>query len=181
VRLLGRKAQPRATTFRPAERYLIAAAADARRLGSPYVGTEHLLLGLMRNDPGRATGLLRRLDVDPRSVLDALACWLGDGRPAIDAAALATLGIDYDAVVRSLEETFGAGALERTRAGCLGVRPRAKLALAYAVDHAEGGAVRDDDVLLGMLRVPDSVAGRVLAQLGVTLEAAEAARIDPAS
>jgi ATP-dependent Clp protease ATP-binding subunit ClpA len=177
MRLLRRRPQPGATTFRPAERYLTEAAPDARRLGCSYIGTEHLLLGLLRRDPGRATDLLRRLDVDPASVLDALGCRLQAGRPAIDAAALATLGIDYDAVVSRLEETFGAGALERTRAGCLGVCPRVKLALAFAVDDAGGGAVLDDDVLLGMLRVPDSVAGRVLAQFGVTPEAAESARI----
>ncbi|HEY8858829.1 MAG TPA: Clp protease N-terminal domain-containing protein, partial [Gaiellales bacterium] len=74
------------------------------------------------------------------------------------------------------EHTFGPGALERAHATCLGICPRAKLALAFAVDYADGGPVLDDDLLLGMLRVPDSVASRVLGQQGVTLEAAEACR-----
>jgi Clp amino terminal domain, pathogenicity island component len=53
---------------------------------------------------------------------------------------------------------------------------RAKLALAFAVDYADGGPVLGDDLLLGMLRVPDSVASHVLTQHGVTIEAAEACR-----
>jgi ATP-dependent Clp protease ATP-binding subunit ClpA len=174
--LLRRCPRPRTTSFRPAEHYLTAAAADARRLGHGYIGTEHLLMGLLRTDPNPATRLLRRLDIEPADVFDALQCELGPGRPAIDPAALATLGIDYDAVVDRLEKTFGAGALERTRAACLGVCPRAKLALAFAVDYANGATVSDDDLLLGLLSVPDGVAGRVLTQHGASLEAAEAHR-----
>jgi ATP-dependent Clp protease ATP-binding subunit ClpA len=179
VRLLRRRSGPRAESFRPAERYLIAAAADARRLGHGHIGTEHLLLGLLRTDPNAATRLLRRLGVEPAVVSDALQCWVETGEPTIDPDALARLGIDYHAVVGHLAETFGAGALERTRAACLGVRPRAKLALAFAVDYADGDTVFEDHLLLGMVRVPDSVAGRVLAEHGVTLEAAEASRSAP--
>jgi ATP-dependent Clp protease ATP-binding subunit ClpA len=170
--LLRRRPRPRAKTFRPAERYLFAAAGDARRLGDRYIGTEHLLLGLLRSDPNPATRLMRRLDVEPAAISESLQCWLGAGTPAIDPAALATLGIDYDTVVGRLEQTFGAGALERTHAACLGICPRAKRALAFAVDYAEGGAVQDDHLLLGMLRVSNSVAGRVLAQHGITFDAA---------
>ena len=176
MRVLRRQSRPRAKSFRPAERYLIAAAAHARRLGHHHIGTEHLLLGVLRTDPNAATGLLRRLGVHPAVVGDALHARLGEGQPIIDPTALATLGIDYDAVVGRLEHTFGPGALERAHATCLGICPRAKLALAFAVDYADGGPVLDDDLLLGMLRVPDSVASRVLAQQGVTLEAAEACR-----
>jgi len=174
--VLRRRPRPRTASFRPAEHYLIAAAADARRLGHRSIGTEHLLLGLLRTDPNAATGLLRRLGIEPAAVAEALQRRLGQGRPAIDPTALATLGIDYDAVVERLEQTFGAGALERTRAACLGVSPRAKLALAFAVDYADGATVSDDHLLLGMLSVPDCVAGRVLTRQGASLEAAEAHR-----
>ena len=73
-----------------------------------------------------------------------------------------------------LEQTFGPGALEQTRAGCLGICLRLKMALAYALDHAREQPLADEHVLLGMLSVPDSVAARVLAEFGVSLEAAEA-------
>jgi ATP-dependent Clp protease ATP-binding subunit ClpA len=181
MRLLSRKTRPHAKTLRPAEGYLISAAAEARRRRCQYIGTEHLLFNLLQQDAGRATSVLRRLRVRPDEVLAALERWLGEAEPAIDAAALATLGIDYEAVVAQLEATFGEGALERTRASCLKVCPRAKRALAFAVDAADGGGVLDDHVLLGLLREPDSAAARVLAEFGVTLEAAQAGRIGDAA
>jgi Clp amino terminal domain, pathogenicity island component len=73
-----------------------------------------------------------------------------------------------------LKRTFGPGALERTRSGCLGICPRLKMALAYAIDHAADRPLTDEHVLLGLLDVPDSVAARVLGGLGVSLQAAEA-------
>ena len=42
-----------------------------------------------------------------------------------------------------------------------------KMALAYAVDHADGDPVTNQHILLGMLSVPDSVAARILTELDV--------------
>jgi ATP-dependent Clp protease ATP-binding subunit ClpA len=174
MRLLRRPPRPKAKTFRPAEPYLITAASDARRLGHQYIGTEHLLLGLVRDRDSRANWILKRLGASRETVENALQCWLTARDPKIDPQALATLGIDYDAVLERLEETFGAGALEHTHQGCLGVCPRVKKALAFAADYADDQPVRDEHVLLGMLTVPDSVACRILNDLGVTFEAVEA-------
>lgn len=78
-------------------------------------------------------------------------------------------------MVRSrIEGTFGPGALERTSASCLGVAPRPKLALAYALDHAGDSPLSAEHVLLGMLSVPDSLAARALASLGVSAETVQA-------
>lgn len=179
MRLLHRRRPgPRAKTARPrAEPYLAAGAEEARRLGHNYVGTEHVLLVLIRRPEGVATAVLRQLGVSPDAVEAALGCWLGTGTSTakIDPDALAALGIDFDAVRERLEESFGPGALERTRTACLGICPRLKMALAYAVDHADGQPLADEHILLGMLSVPDSVAARVLANLGVSLESAQAA------
>lgn len=177
MRLLHRRRPgPRATTARPAaEPYLAAGAAEARRLGHDYVGTEHVLLVLTRNPDGGATAVLRQLGVSADAVDEGLAGWLGTSRPKIDPDALAALGIDFEAVRERLEATFGPGALEQTRAGCLGIRPRLKMALAYALDHADQRPLADEHILLGMLSVPDCVAARVLAKLGVSLMAAQAA------
>jgi len=90
------------------------------------------------------------------------------------------LGVDFETVRERQEQTFGRGALERTRSGCLGICPRLKLALAYALDQAADAPLGDEHVLLGMLSVPDSVAARVLAELGVTLDDARA-RLDAGS
>jgi hypothetical protein len=72
-----------------------------------------------------------------------------------------------------LEETFGPGALRQADADVLGIAPRLKQAFALAVDYAEGRALRDEDVLLGLLSVPDSLAAHMLSELGVSKEAAE--------
>ena len=174
MRMPQRSERPRAKTIRPAEAYLYAASEEARRLGHNYIGTEHILTVLVRNPNGNATRLLARLGVSSDAVEGALACWLSDASPAakIDPEALATLGVDFETVRERLEQSFGPGALERTRSACLGMCPRLKLALAHALDHASDKPLGDEHVLLGMLTVPDSVAARVLAELGVTFDAA---------
>ena len=167
---------PRAKTIRPAEPYLALGANEARRLGHNYIGTEHLLLVLVRDPAGTAARVLAQLSVSADSVERSLASRLGGvGAGAkIDPEALATLGIDFEAVRERLEQTFGPGALEHTRSACLGIAPRLKLALAFALDNAAGAPLADEHVLLGMLGVPDSVAARVLGELGVSLETAQA-------
>jgi ATP-dependent Clp protease ATP-binding subunit ClpA len=180
MRLLRRPTRPRAKTMRPPDRYLAAGADEARRLGHNYIGTEHVLLALTRNPESRATRVLRQLGVTHGDIKDSATLtrlWA----PRIDPDALATLGIDLEAVRQRLEETFGPSALEQTRAGMLeqtraGIRcvaPRLKLALEYALEHAGEPPVQDEHVLLGLLSVPDSLAARALAELGVSLEEAE--------
>jgi ATP-dependent Clp protease ATP-binding subunit ClpA len=164
MRLLPwRRPGPRATSAGPAAPYLAAGAEQARRLGHGYVGTEHVLLVLIRNPHGDAAAVLRRLGVSIDTVEERLARRLGTSRPKIDPEALAALGIDLETVRERLEHTFGPGALERTPA-CLGICPRLKRALACAVDHADGDPVTDEHIVLGMLRVPDCVAARALTE-----------------
>jgi ATP-dependent Clp protease ATP-binding subunit ClpA len=174
MRLLTRRrgARPRAKSIRPAERYLTAGAAEARRLGCSFVGTEHVLLALAHDRASGAAALLGRLGADPVEVESALAPWLGASadRAKIDPDALASLGIDFDAVRSRIEETFGPGALEHASASCLGIAPRLKLAFAYALDHAGDSPLSDEHVLLGILSVPDSVGARALANLGISAE-----------
>ena len=174
MRLLTRKqrARPRAKTIRPAERYLTAGAEEARRLGCGFVGTEHVLLALVHDRASGGAALLGRLGADPTSVESALAPWLGPSaeRAKIDPDALASLGIDFDEVRARIEGTFGPGALEHASASCLGIAPRLKVALAYALDHACGAPLGDEHVLLGILSVPDSVGARALDHLGISLD-----------
>jgi ATP-dependent Clp protease ATP-binding subunit ClpC len=60
-----------------AKRVLEFAVDEARRLGHHYVGTEHLLLGLMREREGIAAGVLERLGLSPdrvrSEILEALS------------------------------------------------------------------------------------------------------------
>jgi ATP-dependent Clp protease ATP-binding subunit ClpA len=175
VRLLRRRRRIpclQGTTTRPAEPYLAAGAAEARRLGHRYVGTEHVLLVLVRDPDGGATSMLRQLGVSAGAVEEALSPCIGGGSTKIDPDALATLGIDFEVVRERLEETFGPGALERVPA-CLGIAPRLKLAFAYALNYAGEQSLEDEHILLGMLSVPDSLAAHVLGKLGVSLKAVE--------
>jgi ATP-dependent Clp protease ATP-binding subunit ClpA len=159
---------------RPAEPYLAAGAQEARRLGHNYVGTEHVLLVLIRDPGGGATMVLRQLGVSTEAVEEALAPCIGGGAAKIDPEALAALGIDFETVRERLEQTFGPGALEETRGGCLGIMPRLKQAFAFALDCAGERPLADEHMLLGMLNVPDSLASHVLGQVGVSLQAVEA-------
>lgn len=161
--LLRRRPGPRAKAARPAEPYLAAGAEQARRLGHSYVGTEHVLLALIHDPDGGVTALLRQLGVSTDTVEERLARWLSASRRKIDPEALAALGIDLETVRERLEQTFGPGALERTPT-CLRTCPRLKMALAYAVDQADGHPITDEHILLGMLSVPDCVAARILTE-----------------
>lgn len=173
MRLLRRqRGAPQAKTGRPAERFLAAGADEARRLGHGSVGTEHVLLALTRDPGGPAARILRQLKVSHGDIAES-PCLAGTPTRQIDADALAALGINFESVRERLEETFGPGALEQTRAGCLAVMPRLKIALAYAVDYADDGPVQDEHMLLGLLTVPDSLAAHILSELGVTLPKVE--------
>ena len=51
-----------------AQRALIYAQEEARSLGHNYVGTEHLLLGLLREGEGAAAQVLKSLGIDLSSI-----------------------------------------------------------------------------------------------------------------
>jgi ATP-dependent Clp protease ATP-binding subunit ClpA len=154
----------------PALGYLGPAAADARALRHNYIGTEHLLLALLACPSGAAAVALRRLGIAADEIRDRLLSKLASPPvPRVDAEALGTLGIDLDRVRARVEDAFGPGALEQAGAGCMSVSPCTKLALAYAVEEAQGETVGDGHVLIGLLRVERSLAAGVLAEFGVSL------------
>src|SRR5207247_3380340 len=51
-----------------AKRVIELAVDEARRLNHHYIGTEHLLLGLVREGEGMADGVLESLGVSPEKV-----------------------------------------------------------------------------------------------------------------
>lgn len=51
-----------------AKRVLELALEEARQLGHSYIGTEHLLLGLLREGEGVAARVLENLDADPAKI-----------------------------------------------------------------------------------------------------------------
>ena len=55
-----------------AKKALIEARKETKRLGDNYLGTEHVLLGILRNEDGMAARLLARMGVTPEVVEDRI-------------------------------------------------------------------------------------------------------------
>ena len=62
-----------------AKRVLELAFDEARQLGHSYIGTEHILLGLIREGEGVAAQVLRNLNVDLEKVRKQVLDLLGEG------------------------------------------------------------------------------------------------------
>ena len=103
--------------------------------------------------------------------------------PHDDAQALAALGIDLDEVRRQVEDAFGPGALERTRAAAARRPPRAsprwdrsaKKVLELSLREAlrlRHSFIGTEHVLLGLLHPGTGAGQEVLAGAGVRLESA---------
>jgi ATP-dependent Clp protease ATP-binding subunit ClpC len=65
---IGRHAGGRIELSPGTEQVLSLAIEEARRMGHHYIGTEHLLLGLVRQGEGVAMDVLRRLGVTPEQI-----------------------------------------------------------------------------------------------------------------
>ena len=63
-----------------ARRVLSLAHEEAERLHHNYIGTEHLLLGLIREEGGIAGRVLRDLGLDPARVKEMVERLTGVGR-----------------------------------------------------------------------------------------------------
>jgi ATP-dependent Clp protease ATP-binding subunit ClpC len=66
-----------------ARRVLTLAQEEAQRLNHNYIGTEHLLLGLVREENGVAVRVLRDLGVDPRQIRERVERTVGRGQRAM--------------------------------------------------------------------------------------------------
>ena len=156
-----------------ARRAVVLAQEEARQQGSPTIGVQHLLVGVLSDTTAAPAVVLARWSVDARTVAE-----LADIDDRRDHEALSVLGIDLDEVRRRAEEQFGAGALDerpRTRwgrriaAGHIPFTPGAKAALKQAVSAAvlhQDREIGSAQLFLGLLA--DESVQRALSQLGVT-------------
>ena len=112
-----------------AREVVVRAQEEARDLGHPYIGTEHLLLALLNPDAGIAHSVLHEAGVNRTQVRSEVKRFVHKGSEVLgdgDAEALQEIGIDLDAVRARIEEAFGPGALAtatcspRRRRGLLG-------------------------------------------------------------
>ena len=164
---------------------VLRARHEAQALRHPYIGTEHLLLALLDESAGEAYVVLHEAGVEHDRVAAGIRRLLGPASGTLteeDAAALSTVGIDLDAVLARIEESFGPGALDAPAPGGRSPRRtgngtrftgRAKkvlgLALREAV-HLGHRSIGAEHILLGIIREGDGLAARVLVDEGHNLD-----------
>ena len=124
-----------------ARRVVFFAQEEAGRLGENYVSTEHLLLGLVRENDSVAARILDRMGVSLGRIRSEIERQVtrGDGR----------LGQDMQ----------------------LTPRAKRVIDLAYdEARQLSNNYIGTEHLLLGLIREGEGLAGRVLAKLGVELE-----------
>src|SRR5688572_10165719 len=124
---------------------LAMAREEAARLHHEYVGTEHILLGLIREGEGVAATVLQNLNVE------------------------------LDEIQQKIEETVKKGKAAQATGPDLPYTSRAKKVLELAMSEARElghSYVGTEHLLLGLLREEKGIAAQVLTDAGVNLEAA---------
>jgi ATP-dependent Clp protease ATP-binding subunit ClpA len=148
-----------------AKKVLELALREALQLHHNYIGTEHLLLGLIREDEGVAVQIMRThtdLLTLRAAVLERLPA--GDADEGALAAATGTL-------LRRVRARLG-GARDEGDERTVGATPATDATLAEAARLAGDAPVGSHHLLLAALADPNSAAARTLAGLGVDLDQA---------
>ena len=123
-----------------ARRVVVLAQEEARMLNHNYIGTEHILLGLLREGEGVA------------------------------AKALESLGISLDAVRQQVEEIIGQGQQAPSGHIPFTPRAKKVLELSLRESLQLGhNYIGTEHILLGLIREGDGVAAQVLVKLGADL------------
>lgn len=157
-----------------AKRAIALAQDEALALEHDFIGTEHILLGLIRTDGGVAQELLAEQGVTTeraRGQTVALLTEAGvtpEGRLA-PAKALATIGIDVAEIQRRADESFGAGRFKFPRPS---FTPRAKRTLELTLREARAmkhERIETEHLLLALLDDAEGVGYQVLRDLDVTI------------
>ncbi len=128
-----------------ARKVMQLANEEAHRVHHEYVGTEHILLGLVKHGAGVAAEALKNLDVDLQRV-----------RREVERIILTGPGWGEMPPGQKLPQT-----------------PRAKKVIEYSIEEARNlnhNYVGTEHLLLGLLREQEGVAAQVLMNLGVTME-----------
>ena len=151
-----------------ARKVVSLALAKAKDQGDDQIRPVHMLYGLTAAE-GVAARALTALGVDTAAVEHELGRTPG-GAPretARDAEALAAIGIDLEEIRHKIEDSFGAGALERVPlvpnaplnwTGRLPLSDQARLSLALSLREARAlhhKYIGTEHVLLGLIRMAE--------------------------
>ena len=100
-------------SFGKAVRVCVALAyEEAREMSSRRIGPSHLLLGVVLAAEGPLQRVFVEADLTADGMRSALAKSDSPGEDDLDGEALASIGIDLEAVRRHVEDRFGVGALD---------------------------------------------------------------------
>jgi ATP-dependent Clp protease ATP-binding subunit ClpC len=127
-----------------ARRVVVLAQEEARDLGHNYVGTEHILLGLIHEGTGVA------------------------------ARALTALGVSLDEIRAQVEAIIGRGDLAHVQNGPIPFTPRTKKVLELAAREARElghSYIGTEHLLLGLMREGDGVGAQILNSAGIEFSA----------
>ena len=157
-----------------AKRSVTLSQDEALTLGHDFIGTEHLLLGLVRVPDGLAGQVLSeqgvraaQLRAQALRLLEAAGVPATGGREA--AEALATIGIDVDEIRRRANDTFGPGRFMFPRPA---YTMRAKTVLELTLREAlvlGHDYIGTEHLLLGLLAEGAGVGVQALGAVGVDL------------
>lgn len=124
-----------------ARKVIFLARQEAERLRHDYIGTEHILMGLLKEGTGMAANILENLDVDPNRVYMELESMIVPGN------ASATMGqLPFTPRTKKMLEY----ALEEMR-------------------NLGHNYIGTEHILLGMIREEESEAAQVMINLGIDL------------
>ena len=124
-----------------ARQVVVLAQDESRELKHNYIGTEHLLLGVLREEEGVAARVLESLKISLEEVRAQVARIIGYG--------------------------------DEVRTGQIPFTPRAKRVLELALRESQAlghNSIGTEHILLGLVRVSDGVAARVLLDFGADAE-----------
>src|SRR5204862_3866689 len=125
-----------------ARKVMQLANQEAQRLNHEYIGTEHILLGLVKEGSGVAANVLKNLDVDLRKIR-----------------------LEVEKLVQSSPEVGTPGKLPQTPRAKKVIEY--SIEEARNLNHNYVGT---EHLLLGLLREQEGVAAQVLMNLGLRLE-----------
>lgn len=158
-----------------ARQVVVDAQEVARRLDDDRIGSEHVLVALSAAQ-GPGGDALRRLGLTPEATEESVREHPRGG--ALDAQALAAVGIDLDAVRERADATFGPGALDaagdrrgrRPRTAHRPFTPDARKQLELSLREAvrlRHRAIDSGHLVLASTRLDGSGAAAVLRRAGV--------------
>ncbi len=125
-----------------ARKVMQLANQEAQRFNHEYIGTEHILLALVKEDSGAAVTVMDTFGIDPRKIRLEVEKLMHSGPDMVTMGKLPQTARAKRAVVYSMEEA------RNLNLNCVGT----------------------EHILLGLLHEQEGIAGQVLMNLGLTLE-----------